>query len=472
MLLAVLPQARTTGCFQLARRVSTMPPAASAILAMADSPVRSMPEPRTPLKRKRSSGAASPVVVTPGPTEAAVTLTSDMIETINPSAPFVTLGVSPQELRPSRTLTTGQCFHWTAVPSKNEHMASKTSATKSSAWGTHNATEWIGTIRSNNESVVLVIRETPNETLYRPLTSTTLDLPSLLNDYFQTEENLASLYQEWSSQCARVKTIAGCLQGVRIINQDPFECLISFICSSNNNIPRITKMLTAIRSEYGEPLLTIGDSVFYSFPSLETLQNHASEQRLRDLGLGYRAKYIIETIHILADLGGESYLHQLRTPRDPLLVQEKLIQFRGVGRKVADCVALFSLKQDSAIPVDVHVWNIARRDYDSERVLHNVKSITPAVYKTVGDLFRNRFPNKAGWAHSLLFVVSFNAFGRVWALDALTKVAIGWETGRTPQLPGGSTVRDDGRNGCRKLLHDCFVYFCFAWLSSPNSPDV
>jgi N-glycosylase/DNA lyase len=95
---------------------------------------------------------------------------------------------------------------------------------------------------------------------------------------------------------------------------------------------------------------------------------------------------------------------------DPLEVQTRLCEFSGVGRKVADCVALFSLHQENAIPVDVHVWNIARRDYDPHNQLAKIKSLTPTTYQQVGDVFRQRFPNKAGWAHSLLFVAELPSF--------------------------------------------------------------
>ena len=168
-------------------------------------------------------------------------------------------------------------------------------------------------------------------------------------------------------------------------------------------------MLSAIRQQYGEPLLTIGDETFYSFPSLEQLST-ATDAELRASGMGYRAKYIIETMRILQGHGGESYLRELQEMDDAAVVQEKLCEFCGVGRKVADCVALFSMRQQDAIPVDIHVWNIALRDYDSEGLLSQVKSLTPAVYKQVGDLFRSMFPSKAGWAHSLLFVAELPSF--------------------------------------------------------------
>ena len=146
----------------------------------------------------------------------------------------------------------------------------------------------------------------------------------------------------------------------------------------------------------------------YSFPTLESLSS-ATEDDLRSMGLGYRAKYITETRDLLVKCGGNDYLLDLRTETDGQVVQENLIQFSGIGRKVADCIALFSLDQDDAIPVDVHVQHIASRDYDPT-VLGGAKSITPTIYKQVGDLFRTRFPSYAGWAHSLLFVAELPSF--------------------------------------------------------------
>lgn len=79
-------------------------------------------------------------------------------------------------------------------------------------------------------------------------------------------------------------------------------------------------------------------------------------------------------------------------------MQSELLQCPGVGRKVADCVALFSLDQRQAIPVDTHVWDIAVRDY--EPALRTAKSLTPHVYEAVGDIFRSKFGESAGWVSS------------------------------------------------------------------------
>ena len=89
-------------------------------------------------------------------------------------------------------------------------------------------------------------------------------------------------------------------------------------------------------------------------------------------------------------------------------VQAQLMSFIGVGQKVADCAALFSLDRADIVPVDVHVWRIAERDLDP--TLSETKSLTPQVYKRVGDLFRDKYPMKTGWAHSLLFAAELPGF--------------------------------------------------------------
>jgi N-glycosylase/DNA lyase len=393
---------------------------------------------RKSLKKSTASSETASNAVSEKTSSSPGVLTSDLIGTINPTQPFLDLNVPPHELRPSATLTTGQCFHWQVVQPATLLIQNHDDDNKKvSAWGTHNATEFVGTVRlSYTKSVVVAIKETPTTTLYRPLTDTidAADLHQHLRNYFQLYTALLQpLYQEWSQACPRLATIAKCIPGVRIIDQDPWECLISFICSSNNSIPRITKMLTALRREYGQKLLTIpfhnnDDAAafeFFSFPSLDDLHQKATNAGLRDqCGMGYRAKYILETIQTLQEKGGEAYLRDtLRPLSDPVQVQQLLCEFCGVGPKVADCVALFSLQQDNAIPVDTHVWNIALRDYDSpEAALHSIQSLTPTNYQKVGNVFRERFPNRAGWAHSLLFVAELPSFRQVLPSDLIQEM--------------------------------------------------
>jgi N-glycosylase/DNA lyase len=354
-------------------------------------------------------------------------ISSDLAE-LAPENEWIDLEVPAQELRPSATLTTGQCFNWLVVDDSFTGEVADTASVspQKSAWGTHDAKEWVGAPLKDR---VISIRETSTTTLFRVLCGPKDGVKEDLRRYFRLETPLAPLYKEWSKQDARLAKIAKAIPGVRIVRQDPHECMFSFICSSNNNIPRITKMLSSFREKYGMFLIElpirqdcgeVGALSFFSFPTLSSLAD-ATESDLRQMGLGYRAKFIIETRDLLKECGGDDYLLNLRAQRDAAAVQEELIKFSGIGRKVADCIALFSLDQDDAIPVDVHVQHIASRDYDSS-VLGEAKSITPTIYKRVGNLFRDRFTNYPGWAHSLLFVAELPSFRNVLPVDVVTEM--------------------------------------------------
>lgn len=359
---------------------------------------------------------------------------------IAPDNEWVDLHVAPEELRPSNCLTTGQAFSWLVVESDDEaakaSMAIKQSLDvdfkmeqqqqqSASAWGVHDAKEWVGPLGDR----VISIRESPATTLYRVLHGKTDGVEEYLRDYFQLDTPLVPLYEQWGKCDDRLRRIAEVIPGVRILRQNPVECLFSFICSSNNNVPRITQLLASFRKTYGQHLVDLpcrsdGAAAItwrkvYSFPKLEALQA-ATDQGLRDMGFGYRAPYIVETRNLLQELGGHEYLISLRAIRDADQVQEKLLEFKGVGRKVADCVALFSLDQMEAIPVDTHVWHIACREYDPS--LSDVKSLTPTVYRRVGDLFQDRFVSHAGWAHSLLFVAELPSFRGILPEDIVAQM--------------------------------------------------
>ena len=401
--------------------------------AETDSPAKKKSPTRTknksPAKKTKKKAGKAPETY----------LATDLAQ-IAPENEWTDLNVAPEELRPSNCLTTGQAFSWLVVESDDEaaraSMAIKQSLDvdfkmeqlqqqSASAWGVHDAKEWVGPLGDR----VISIRETPATTLYRVLHGKTDGVEEYLRDYFQLDTPLVPLYEQWGKCDDRLRRIAEVIPGVRILRQNPVECLFSFICSSNNNVPRITQLLASFRKTYGQHLIDLpcrsdGAAAItwrkvYSFPKLEALQA-ATDQGLRDMGFGYRAPYIVETRDLLQELGGHEYLMSLRAIRDADRVQERLIEFKGVGRKVADCVALFSLDQMEAIPVDTHVWHIACREYDPS--LSDVKSLTPTVYRRVGDLFQDRFVSHAGWAHSLLFVAELPSFRGILPEDIVAQM--------------------------------------------------
>jgi hypothetical protein len=203
-------------------------------------------------------------------------LCSQVVNAINTQNEWIDLQVLPVELRPSATLTTGQSFVWQAVRVdhalpycvKSEALQEVTDDNSTeiksdiiSAWGTHDAKEWIGVIGQR----VISIKETLATTMVRIIHDNNIskenDVDKIREEfksYFQLEVPLRPLYEEWSTaDDKRLPRIANVIPGARVLRQDPVECLFSFICSSNNNIPRITLMLSRLRAQYGTKLLEI-----------------------------------------------------------------------------------------------------------------------------------------------------------------------------------------------------------------------
>ncbi|KAL7779018.1 hypothetical protein CFE70_008521 [Pyrenophora teres f. teres 0-1] len=238
------------------------------------------------------------------------------------------------------------------------------------------------------------------------------DTPALINHYF----NLAP-----TSRAPK-------FTGIRILRQDAWEALIGFICSSNNNISRISGMVHNLCLHYGPLIGHIHDVPYHDFPTPAALSGPTVEANLMKLGFGYRAKYIAKTARMVSEDKGMKWLEDLSNPEYPQFgVQEKpagdmpeggregyrkaheeLLALHGVGPKVADCVCLFGLGWSESVPVDTHVWQIAQRDYRFGKGKHS--SLTAATYAAIGNLFRKLWGKEAGWAHSVLFTADLRAF--------------------------------------------------------------
>jgi len=180
---------------------------------------------------------------------------------------------------------------------------------------------------------------------------------------------MADLARAWGAADPRHGAVSRSLPGLRVLRQDPIECLFSFLCSSNNNIPRINLILARLRAKYGTLVGSLAGQDYYSFPTVEALAA-AEDADLRALGLGYRARFVRETALHIVSKGGRQYLEDLAAlpvhHEGRIKVQEALCECVGVGRKVADCVALFSLGRCDAVPVDTHVWSMACRDFEEK----------------------------------------------------------------------------------------------------------
>lgn len=293
------------------------------------------------------------------------------------------------------------------------------------------------------------------------------DTPALLHHYLNLNPSLSSLYASWSLADPNFALRASYFAGVRILAQDSWEALVCFICSSNNNIARITRLVHTLCHTWGPYIGHLPGSEkggerdsavpFHDFPSPAALSGPDTEARLRERGFGYRARYIAETARIVA-AEGPDWLDQLRNPAAPMWpwptmsavrgftpappdtapssppvptadadadaasapatyksAHMALLALPGVGPKVADCVCLMGLGWGEAVPVDTHVWQIAQRDYKFRARGGSggggkTTTLTRATYDAVGDHFRALWGDQAGWAHSVLFTADLKTF--------------------------------------------------------------
>jgi N-glycosylase/DNA lyase len=221
--------------------------------------------------------------------------------------------------------------------------------------------------------------------------------------YFGLTDDLAQI-----SQCIGkddyVKKALQRFEGLRIVRQLPWECLISFICATYKSIAAIELMLKKLSVKFGEKRVFDGMD-FYTFPTVERLAN-SNENGLQECGLGYRAKYvqasakkIVDQNINLEDLKNLPYLE----------ARKKLLDFSGVGLKVADCVLLFSLRKLEAFPVDVWVKRVILNHYADQlpelfvKKLQSHTSLTNGEYQKIGDFARTYFGAYAGYAQEYLF---------------------------------------------------------------------
>lgn len=246
---------------------------------------------------------------------------------------------------------------------------------------------------------------------------------SFLKDYFQLQVDLVSLYDQWSKVDPMFKDVSVQFSGVRMLRQDPVENIFAFICSSNNNIQRISGMVENLCSKYGERVATIctdpeaksdgdGSKTYYSFPELECLaaaaDRHQLESDLRSMGFGYRAAYVSKTAQQLREMGGRDYLTDVLRTKSYDEAKAELLRLTGVGPKVADCILLMSLDQPASVPVDTHMFQIAAQKYLPH--LKTRKTVTDKVYAEIANHFRSLYGDYAGWAHSVLFSADLKRF--------------------------------------------------------------
>ena len=219
------------------------------------------------------------------------------------------------------------------------------------------------------------------------------DIKEVVRFYFDLDRNYEEIKMQLSNIDKYLKTSVEYGKGIRILNQDLWETIISFIISANNNIPRIKGIIERISKKYGTKIEWNGEK-YYTFPTPKQL-GKATVEDLRSLGTGFRDIRIYETTHKI--LNNEIDLQELHK-EDTLTAREKVLTLSGVGPKVADCILLFStLKRFDVFPIDVWVRRVMNELYIKN------EDETKVSKKDIMKIANKKFGNLEGLAQQYLF---------------------------------------------------------------------
>jgi N-glycosylase/DNA lyase len=229
---------------------------------------------------------------------------------------------------------------------------------------------------------------------------------NFIKNYFRLDDDLPFILSRIGKD-EHVRRTIRCFRGLRISRQEPWECLISYICATYKNIPAIKNMILNLSKRFGRKI-TFNSHHFYTFPKPSDIAQ-ASFKEIKECKLGFRAASILETSKIVNR--GEFNLEDLKK-MDYEKAKHELLSLPGVGQKVADCVLLFSLDKLEAFPVDIWIKRIILGFYPNyfedsfvERV-SGKSSITPGEYEIISSFGRKYFGKYAGYAQEYLFLLS------------------------------------------------------------------
>lgn len=213
-------------------------------------------------------------------------------------------------------------------------------------------------------------------------------------DYLDLGRDYGEIKKSLSENDSQMSDAIQAGSGIRILKQDFWETMVSFLISQNNNIPRIKGCIESLCRLYGEPVTDIydaaADAEWFSIPSPEMLSN-LCEEDLKECRMGYRAKYMIEMAKQVLERGGaDAVYEQILTSDNPI---EALTEFTGVGPKVASCIALFGVGRYDAFPIDV--W--------MRRAMNTVYGIEENRMAQMQEYAREHFGQYGGFAQQYLF---------------------------------------------------------------------
>lgn len=225
------------------------------------------------------------------------------------------------------TLECGQCFRWKKVEDEEN--------------------TYIGVIKDR----VIKIRQEGDKIWVK--SNKMENLKQVITDYFDLSKDYQKIEKEISNIDSHVKEAVKRSSGLRILNQDFFETLISYIISANNNIPRISKSVNEISKKYGKKIIFENEE-YYLFPTVQELKN-VSIDEYRKCGVGFRDSYIYSTVK---DILEENFDIYSINDKKTATLRKELLNLKGVGPKVADCILLFACGRSEVFPIDVWVERV------------------------------------------------------------------------------------------------------------------
>ena len=234
--------------------------------------------------------------------------------------------------------------------------------------------------------------------------------PTLTKDakkFFRASDNIKKILKH-IMQDKIVKKAVKHYPGLRITRQDPFQCCISFIMSSNSNIPNIRTRLQNLCKKFG-PKITFKKKEFSVFPTPKTLGN-ATLHDIRECGLGYRSKYVLDTSRAI--VSEEIDFDELKKVNYQES-KELLLKLPGIGDKVADCIMLFSLEKLEAFPLDTWVTKILQKYY-SNKFCTDKKTISKKQYEKIHQQVLDHFGIYAGYSQQFLFKMERDLNEKKW----------------------------------------------------------
>ena len=262
-----------------------------------------------------------------------------------------------KSFEPKHIFECGQCFRWDEEPDGS----------------------YTGIVKDN----VINVKKVDNTVYFTSLGAD--NLKNLVDDYFDLGRDYEKIKETLSKIDEYLENSIRYGNGIRILNQDLWETIISFIISANNNIPRIKGIINRISQKYGNKIEWNGKE-YYTFPAVENLAK-ATVEDLRNLGLGFRDVRVYETTHKI--LNKEVDLEKLHQEPDTQKVRDTLLTLSGVGPKVADCILLFStLKRFDVFPIDVWVRRVMNELYikNEDETKVNKREIEKLAKEKYGDL--------------------------------------------------------------------------------------